>query len=487
MHPDSSFQRAPKKAARAGEITIFVTTNLVATFGPSKGRPTNVPVCASADLSIGQLKKEIARLHTIFHPNHGNIHVLGLYFSPRTIKTPNDMYPMLDECTVSSYTSGGLECHFHAELRPHGSTKRPAEHTLQAMSDKKRKNTHKKSIDTETNPAGSKSLQVLPGDLSTPSSKKKSKRNKKKTPIETNKINKVYSAPESEMDKKKKKRARKNKWKAEAPLPTPSPTGVAPANEPSTLPETVPEVAKEETGGSTETAAAVQKGENLQEECIPLEEKTKDDISPVEEEMAIQVAPVENETCEKCLSKCIEKDVESSSSSDEEEDESLEEEEEEVEVETAKNSIDKETSTFFQKDGSLAAILNMHSHQQKTGPGGTTVEQLDFAIEEAKEAATDPPKDFQWLKPAKAFAKPALKALTNQMVREAVEADREARGLKKATRKFWQDNEKPDWWPLAEFDAASFKAASVDNMQKLYSAAQKVLAAIHNVDLKDTL
>lgn len=144
-------------------------------------------------------------------------------------------------------------------------------------------------------------------------------------------------------------------------------------------------------------------------------------------------------------------------------------------------------------DGSDEGLLSqlLRSAARK-GEGATAnAEELEAAAREEREAAeaaaggTQRGEEYQWQKGVECYKTSALVRLCRVMVREAINADRAAKGEKElsATQIYKNAENTPDWWPLGKFAASAFEKK--DEAMKVYNAARKVLAAVHGVNLAD--
>jgi hypothetical protein len=175
-----------------------------------------------------------------------------------------------------------------------------------------------------------------------------------------------------------------------------------------------------------------------------------------------------------------------SSGSEEEEDDDEEDDEEEAGAAAAARPSSQPalhhlpSGKFGLEHGkfSLNTILT-----QAYGPGGGRPPSADAPAHEPP-APAPAGEDFPWVKPAASYDLNPLLKLVREMVRQAVNADRAARGLPAAAPKtFYVDaGNRPDWWPLPVWEASAFKRREV--VTQVYNEARKVLAAVHGAALQ---
>uniref|UniRef100_A0A1D1ZVG8 Uncharacterized protein n=1 Tax=Auxenochlorella protothecoides TaxID=3075 RepID=A0A1D1ZVG8_AUXPR len=147
--------------------------------------------------------------------------------------------------------------------------------------------------------------------------------------------------------------------------------------------------------------------------------------------------------------------------------------------------LDASKRELFERKGALAALLKRTV--SASGPGSPAPSAAELAAEldrrDADDAAAAGPKSFQWQKPSSQFKGAELQKLTKIMIREVIDHDRQARGLKKAGAALYRDNKKPQWWPLEEWNATVVESRR-EACARVYNAARQILATIHDVPLE---
>lgn len=137
-------------------------------------------------------------------------------------------------------------------------------------------------------------------------------------------------------------------------------------------------------------------------------------------------------------------------------------------------------------DGTNAALLPYLLGKAATGATARVEDAaaVPAAGAKAKAGAGAGGAVYQWIRPHEKYTLEALSKLCREMVREAVNADRQEQGMKAVAAQFlYRDaSNRPDWWPLAEWASGTLKKK--DNAVKVYDAARKVLAAVHGVALE---
>jgi len=177
-------------------------------------------------------------------------------------------------------------------------------------------------------------------------------------------------------------------------------------------------------------------------------------------------------------------------SSEEENEDDTEEEEEEEEEQLTDNG-DLHTSLAPQPSGkfdnaetqTLNRLLRSVA-EKETGVTKGNKQDEEAHAEKQGSGEQEKKNPFQWQKAHEKYRVDALIKLCRVMVRDAVNADRQSRGLEALTAaKIYKDPEnRPDWWPLAEFSANSFEKK--DSAIKVYNAARTMLAVVHGVQLE---